>query len=140
MIVAARAAAAGMRLVTTDTGCLRETLPDRTYLVEGAASDEAWAAGGRERYLAMLVRALVEPEAAYDREAVAEETLRRFSWARVADRVVEALDADDDTLLDDGAVPPTPREAAGAEVEGIRLPSDPALSYHTKAEAHVRVM
>ena len=93
MIAGARAAAAGMKLVTTDAAALPETLPDKTYMVKGAVEAEAWAKSGRAKFLKMLLRAITEPESRYDREGVAAKTLSAYSWAHVARRVADAFDA-----------------------------------------------
>ena len=129
MIAGARAGAAGMRLVTTDTGCLEETLPDKTYMVRGAISDEQWANGGREVYLAMLVKALTDPEEAYDREGVAKRTLDRYSWDHVAGRVLmafEAAEANDEAMLTSDVE--LALEMAATHESGARVPKDEQLA------------
>lgn len=88
-----RAAAAGMRVVSTDTGCLPEILPDGRYLVPGAISHEEWAAGGKDAFVQMLLWAMVEPEEAYDREGIGKRTREIYSWDHVARRVEEAFEA-----------------------------------------------
>jgi len=125
MIAQVRAAAAGMKIVTTPTGCLEETLADKTYLVPDALSDEQWDSGGKDRFIEHLVRALTEDETEYDRAGVAASTLERYSWDRVAERVVEAFDAaergDDETLSSDVFEDTPPPE----EKFTIQLPADP---------------
>lgn len=93
MIAGVRAAAAGMKLVTTDTAALPEIMPDTSYMVPHAIEQADWDSRGRAVFTDTLIRALTEPEDAYDRDAVAARTRRVCSWEGVARRVADSFDA-----------------------------------------------
>jgi len=140
MISGVRATAAGMRVVYTDAGCLAETLPNQTYMVREAASDEAWNSGGRGRFTAMLIKALTDPEEAYDREAVAAAALEECAWSGVADRVLGAFAAAESG--DEGhfnAVDEPFSDTVVPTGTAARIPKDPSIRKALEEESSVRM-
>ena len=125
MISGARAAAAGMKVVSTDAAALPETLPDKTYMVEGAVEADAWANGGRARFLVTLLRAMTEPEDQYDREGVAARVLATYAWSHVARRFADAFSAAErgDTAYFESDVGIEPHPIAEGPAD-MRLPAD----------------
>lgn len=128
MIAGVRALAAGMKLVATNTAALPEIMQNQDYLVDGATRDAAWADGGRERFVSTLVRAMTEPESAYDREAVAARVMEVCTWDGVARRLIEAFtaaEAEDESAFesDVGTVCRDVPEG----VADMRVPTDPLV-------------
>lgn len=136
MIAGVRAAAAGMKVVTTDSACLPETMPDTTYMVPESAVEDHWLAGGRERFTARLIQAINEPEGAYDREGVAKRVREMCSWDKVAARVAAAFEAAEqgDTAFFESDVT-TETQPIEEGVADLRVPEDTQVLESLRSEA-----
>ena len=135
MIAGVRAAAAGMKVVTSDSACLPETMPEQSYMVRRTTSPEDWAGGGRERFALRIIQAITEPESEYDRVAAARRVRRMCSWDKVADRVAAAFDAAEsgDTAFFASDVTTTTESIPEGPAD-MRIPEDPQALESLRAE------